>query len=196
MKPSKLFLSLALLLVTALTSQAQIDTIVRAFVDQAARNSQQRPQQPQRRQQQQPKTNVSRQPKKLFDGTWLAAQSKTNPDSQQTINRTFTLIIKDGKATRTLDATNVSTADKPFYTSVFELQRRWTYNSIGYTEQGTSITIQWSPGQLSDWSPKTVPNSVVEGFGSPMAETAVYKVDGDQLTRINDPNALIYHRAK
>jgi hypothetical protein len=106
------------------------------------------------------------------------------------------LIIKDGKATRTLDATNVSTAEKPFYTSVFELQRRWTYNSIGCTEQGTSITIQWSPGQLSDWSPKTVPNSVVEGFGSPMAETAVYKVDGDQLTRINDPNALIYHRAK
>lgn len=198
MKHSKLFLSIALLLVTTLTLQAQIDTIVRAFVDQAARNSQQQQKQPQqpRRQQQPQQKNVSRQPKKLFDGTWLATQSKTTPDTQQTINRTFTLIIKDGKATRTLDATNVSTADKPFYTSVFELQRRWTYNSIACTEQGTSITIQWSPGQLSDWSPKTVPNSVVEGFGSPMAETAVYKVDGDQLTRINDPNALIYHRAK
>ena len=67
---------------------------------------------------------------------------------------------------------------------------------MDYTEQGTSITIQWSPGQLSDWSPKTVPNPVVEGFGSPMAETSVYKVKGDELTRINDPNGLVFHRAK
>jgi hypothetical protein len=41
-----------------------------------------------------------------------------------------------------------------------------------------------------------VPDSVVQGFGSPMAETSVYKVNGDQLTRINDPNGLIYQRAK
>ena len=191
MKPKFLVVVVAFL-ATAITVEAQIDTIVRAFVDQAARNRQQQPQ-PRR---QQPRPQSNRQPKKLFDGTWLATQSKTNPESQQSINRSFTLIIKDGKATRTLDATNVSTPEKPFYTSIFELQRRWTYNSIACTEQGTSITIQWSPGQLADWTPKTVPNSVVEGFGSPMAETAVYKVEGDQLTRINDPNGLIYHKAK
>lgn len=194
MKPTKYFLPVVLLLATALTSEAQIDSIVRAFVDQAARNQRQ-PQQQQQRRQQQPRQQ-SRQPKKLFDGTWLATQSKTSPGDQQTINRSFTLIIKDGKATKTLDAVNVSTPDKPFYTSFYELQRRWTYNSIECTEQGTSITIQWSPGQLSDWSPKTIPDSVVQGFGSPMAETAVYKVEGDQLTRINDPNGLIYRKAK
>ena len=192
--------SLAVILFFALTitSQAQIDSIVRAFVDQAARQSQRPPPQQQPRRQQQPRqqSNVQHQPKKLFDGTWIATQSKTNPDNQQTINRSFTLIIKDGKATRTLDAVNVSTPDKPFYTSIYELQRRWTYNSIECTEQGTSITIQWSPGQLSDWAPKSVPDSVIQGFGSPMAETAVYKVNGDQLTRINDPNGLIYQRAK
>ena len=200
MKPTKFLIALVAFLATALTLEAQIDTIVRAFVDQAARNSQQQRQpQPRRQQQQQqqPRQQSSnRQPKKLFDGTWLATQSKANPESQQTINRSFTMIIKDGKATRTLDTTNVSTPDKPFFTSVFELQRRWTYNSIACTEQGTNITIQWSPGQLSDWAPKTVPNSVVEGFGSPMAETAVYKVEGDQLTRINDPQGLIYKQAK
>ena len=180
----------------ASTSQAQIDTIVRAFVDQASRNQRQ-PQQPPRRQQQ-PKqqSNVQRQPKKVFDGTWLATQSKTNPDTQQTINRTFTLIIKDGKATKTLDTTNTSTPDKPFYSSIHELQRRWTYNSIDCTEQGTSITIQWSPGQLSDYAPKTIPTPVVEGFGSPMAETSVYKLNGDELARINDPNGLVFRRAK
>ena len=162
------------------------------------RANQQRQPQSQPRRQTQPKqqSNVPHQSKKLFDGTWLATQAKTNPDNQQTINRTFTLIIKDGKATKTLDATNTSTPDKPFYSSIYELQRRWTYNSIDCTEQGTSITIQWSPGQLSDWSPKTVPNPVIEGFGSPMAETSVYKLNGDQLTRINDPNGLVFRRAK
>src|SRR3954469_15984614 len=194
MKKTTYLLAAALLLTPAFTLEAQIDTIVRAFVDQASRN-QQKPQQPRQRQPK-PQSNVSRLPKKLFDGTWLATQSKTNPDSQQTINRSFTLIIKDGKATKTLDTTNASTPDKPFYTSVYELQRRWTYNSIACTEQGASITIQWSPGQLSDWAPKTVPDAVVQGFGSPMAETSVYKVNGDQLTRINDPNGLIYQRAK
>jgi len=195
MKPSKFFLTVTLLVAGSFTLQAQIDNIVRAFVDQASRNSQQR-QQPQRKQpqpRQQANTHLS---KKLFDGTWLATQSKTDRDTQQTLNRSFTLIIKDGKATKTLDATNLSSAERPFYTSVHELQRRWTYNSIECTEQGTSITIQWSAGQLSDWMPKTVPNSVVEGFGAPMAETAVYKVNGDQLTRVNDPNGLIYHKAK
>jgi hypothetical protein len=195
MKPSKFLLTVTLLVAGSFTLQAQIDSIVRAFVDQASRNAQQQ-KQPQRKQPQPRQQSNTHLSKKLFDGTWLATQSKTNPDSQQTINRTFTMIIKDGKATKTLDTTNVSAPDKPFYTSVFELQRRWTYNSLECTEQGASITIQWSPGQLSDWAPKTVPNSVVEGFGSPMAETAVYKVNGDQLTRINDPNALIYHKAK
>jgi hypothetical protein len=195
MKHTKYLLPIVGLLATTLTLPAQIDSIVRAFVDQAARNQRQ-PQQPRRQQQPKQQSNVSRQPKKQFDGTWLATQTKTNPDSQQTINRTFTLIIKDGKATKTLDATNTSTPDKPFHGSIYELQRRWTYNSLDCTEQGTSMTIQWSPGQLSDYSPKTIPNPVVEGFGSPMAETSVYKLNGDQLTRINDPNGLIFRRAK
>lgn len=196
MKQIKASLPVILLLGLAISAQAQIDTIVRAFVDQAARNQQrQTPPQP-RRQQPKQQSNIQRQPKKVFDGTWIATQSKTNSDNQQTITRSFTLIIKDGKATKTLEAINVSTPDKPFYTSVYELGRRWTYNSIECTEQGTSITIQWSPGQLSDWSPKSVPDAVIQGFGSPMAETAVYKVNGDQLTRINDPNGLIYQRAK
>jgi len=112
------------------------------------------------------------------------------------ISRTFTMIIKDGKATKTLDTTNASSPDKPFYASIYELQRRWTYSSIDCTEQGTSLTVQWSPGQLADWAPKTVPNPVVEGFGSPMAETSVYKLKGDELTRINDPNGLVYRRAR
>ncbi len=112
------------------------------------------------------------------------------------ISRTFTMIIKDGKATKTLDTTNASSPDKPFYASIYELQRRWTYSSIDCIEQGTSLTVQWSPGQLADWAPKTIPNPVVEGFGSPMAETSVYKLKGDELTRINDPNGLVYRRAR
>ena len=195
-----LFLSAAL----ATPASAQIEGIVRGILDHAANQSRQTqpPQQPQQRRTQtttrQSTTRESspRSAKKPFDGTWLATQSKVNPLDQQTVSRTFTMIIKDGKATKTLDTTNASSPEKPFYASVYELQRRWTYSSIDCTEQGTSLTIQWSPGQLADWAPKSVPNPVVEGFGAPIAETSVYKLKGDELTRINDPNGLVYRRAK
>jgi hypothetical protein len=196
-------LSLFLFLFTAASCPvfAQIDTIVRAMVDHAARQTPPPlPQQPRRSQatrQANPKEQtVPRSAKRPFDGTWLATQSKVNPENQQVVSRTFTMVIKDGKATKTLDASNASSPEKPFYGSVYELQRRWTYSSIDCTEQGTSITIQWTTGQLADWSPKTIPNPVVEGFGAPMAETSVYKLKGDELTRINDPNGVVYHRAK
>ena len=45
MKQIKSSLPIILFLALAITSHAQIDTIVRAFVDQAARNQQRQPQQ-------------------------------------------------------------------------------------------------------------------------------------------------------
>jgi hypothetical protein len=189
---------LPLLLLAAATPQlpAQIEGIVRGILDHAANQGRQAQPQQQPRRQTTRQSNTGRQAKRPFDGTWLASQSKVNPQGQQMISRTFTMIIKDGKATKTLDTTNASSPNKPFYASIYELQRRWTYSSIDCTEQGTSLTIQWSPGQLADWAPKTIPNPVIEGFGAPIAETSVYKLKGDELTRINDPNGVVYRRAK
>lgn len=191
----KYILPILLLTAAAPLLPAQIEGIVKGILDHAANQSRQAPQQQPRRQTTR-QYNTARQAKRPFDGTWLATQSKVNPQDQQMISRTFTLIIKDGKATKTLDTTNASSPDKPFYASIYELQRRWTYSSIECVEQGTSLTVQWSPGQLADWSPKTIPNPVVEGFGAPIAETSVYKLKGDELTRINDPNGVVYRRAK
>jgi type II secretory pathway pseudopilin PulG len=203
MKTIKYVFPLFLLTAAAPPLPAQVDSIVRALVDHAANQARQAPQQQQqqpRRTQQQRQTTTressSHSSKRPFDGTWLATQSKVNPQGQQMISRTFTMIIKDGKATKTLDTSNASSPEKPFYASIYELQRRWTYSSIECTEQGTSLTIQWTGGQLADWAPKTIPNPVIEGFGAPIAETSVYKLKGDELTRINDPNGVVYHRAK
>ena len=194
----KYVLPLFLLAAAAPPLPAQIEGIVRGILDHAANQSRQAPPQQQRRTQttRQPSSSSRQSSRRPFDGTWLATQSKVNPQGQQMISRTFTMIIKDGKATKTLDTTNASSPEKPFYASIYELQRRWTYSSIDCTEQGTSLTIQWSPGQLADWAPKTIPNPVVEGFGAPIAETSVYKLKGDELTRINDPNGVVYRRAK
>jgi hypothetical protein len=197
----KYVLPLFLLTAAAPPLTAQVDSIVRALVDHAANQSRQAPQQQQPRHTQTQRQSTSRDSsshssKRPFDGTWLATQSKVNPQGQQMITRTFTMIIKDGKATKTLDTSNASSPDKPFYASIYELQRRWNYTSIECTEQGTSLTIQWTGGQLADWSPKSIPNPVIEGFGAPIAETSVYKLKGDEMTRINDPNGVVYHRAK
>ena len=197
----KYVLPLFLLTAAASPLPAQMDSIVRALVDHAANQSRQAPQQQQPRHTQTQRQSTSRDSsshssKRPFDGTWLATQSKVNPQGQQTLTRTFTMIIKEGKATKTLDTSNASSPEKPFYASIYELQRRWNYSSIECTEQGTSLTIQWTGGQLADWAPKSIPNPVIEGFGAPIAETSVYKLKGDELTRINDPNGVVYHRAK
>jgi hypothetical protein len=174
---------------------AQMDSVIRAFVEGAARNRPPQNAPPTRQRQSSNRESTKRAALRKFDGTWLATQNKTNPDGQQ-LSRTFTMIIKEGKATKTLDFTNASTPEKPFYSNVYELRRRWTYNSSDCTEQGSSLTIQWSAGQLADWTPKTVPTTLIESYGTPGAETSVYTLKGDELTRINDPNGVTYKRAK
>jgi hypothetical protein len=203
MKRTGPYLIAVFVLTTGITPlYAQIDNIVRALVDHATQPKQSPPPRQQSHRTQTTHQSVAKeqgtphQSKHPFDGTWLATQSKLNPDTNQMVSRTFTLIIKDGKATRTLDATNASTPEKPFYGSTYELQRRWNYSSTDCVEQGNSLTIQWKSGQLTDWTPKTIPAPAVERFGTPPAETSVYQLNGDELTRVNDPNGLVYHRTK
>jgi hypothetical protein len=191
--------SLALLFVvgTAQPLSAQVDSVIRALIDNAARQRATPPPRTRSTQQRQtaPKESSKRSIKR-FDGTWLATESKSNSQEQQTITRILTMVIKDGKATKTLETTNASTPEKPFYANTYELQRKWTYSSIDCTEQGTSLTIQWTAGQLADWNPKTIPNNLVTTYGSPNPETSVYTLKGDELTRVNDANGVVYKRAK
>ena len=133
-------------------------------------------------------------PARRFDGTWLATRSKVSPEGEQ-ISQIFTIVIRNGKATKTLDATNASTPDKPLYESTHELHRKWTYSSTDFGAEGSSLTVQWSAGQLSDWTPG-VPSDVVQNYGNPSSETSVYTLKGDELTRINDPNGITYRRVK
>ena len=129
-----------------------------------------------------------------FDGTWLATRSKVSPEGEE-ISQIFTIVVKNGKATKTLDATNKSTPDKPLYESVYELRRKWTYSSNDFAAQGSSLTVQWSAGQLSDWT-RGIPSDVVQNYGNPSSETSVYTLKGDELTRINDPDGISYRRVK
>jgi hypothetical protein len=139
-------------------------------------------------------SDVDANPAQRFDGTWLATRSKVTPEGEQ-ISQIFTIIVKNEKATKTLDATNTSAPDKPLYESAHELHRKWTYSSTDFAAQGSSLTVQWSAGQLSDWTPG-IPNDLVQNYGNPNSETSVYTLKGDELTRINDPNGITYRRVK
>jgi hypothetical protein len=188
----KYLLPVLLLLGTTSMLPAQIDSVIKMFIDRAAQSKPQAP----RRTQQPRQQSMTKRASHKFDGTWLATDNKNNPEAQQVISRTFTLVIKDGKATKTLDTSNASAPEKPFYGNIVELHRKWTYNSIDLNEQGTSLTIQWSPGQLADWTPKTIPNAIIDSYGAPSPETSVYTLKGDELARVNDPNGVVYRRAK
>ena len=186
-------LPLLLLLGTTSLLPAQIDSVIKMFVDRAAQS---RPTQAPRRNQQPRQQSTTKRISHKFDGTWLATDNKNNQDAQQVISRAFTLVIKEGKAIKTLDTSNASAPEKPFYGNIYELHRKWTYNSLDLNEQGASLTIQWSPGQLADWTPKTIPNAIIDSYGAPAPETSVYTLKGDELTRVNDPNGVVYRRAK
>jgi len=192
-RPIRYLLPLLILPGTTSMLPAQIDSVIKMFVDRAAQS---RPTQAPRRNQQQRQQSTTKRISHKFDGTWLATDNKNNPDAQQAISRAFTLVIKEGKAIKTLDTSNASAPEKPFYGNIYELHRKWTYNSIDLNEQGASLTIQWSPGQLADWTPKTIPNAIIDSYGAPAAETSVYTLKGDELTRVNDPNGVVYRRAK
>jgi hypothetical protein len=139
-------------------------------------------------------SDVDANPPRRFDGTWLATRSKVTPEGEQ-VSQIFTIVVKNEKATKTLDATNTSAPDKPLYESAHELHRKWTYSSTDFAAQGSSLTVQWSAGQLSDWTPG-IPNDVVQNYGNPNSETSVYTLKGDELTRVNDPNGITYRRVK
>jgi hypothetical protein len=139
--------------------------------------------------------SVSR-PVGRFDGTWIVQSPKSN-SAHGSINGIYTLTIKDDKtATKTLDVTNVSSPESPFYASILKLRRKWTCKSIDFRIEGSSLTVEWSKGELSDWMPQIISRDEIESYGSPNAETSVYKLSGDQLTRVNDPNGVTYHRVK
>jgi hypothetical protein len=139
-------------------------------------------------------SDIDANPARPFEGTWLATRSKVSPEGEQ-VSQIFTIVIRNEKATKTLDAMNTSPPDKPLYESTHELHRKWTYSSTDFGAQGSSLTVQWSAGQLSDWTPG-IPSDVVQNFGNPNSETSVYILKGDELTRINDPFGITYRRVK
>jgi hypothetical protein len=74
-------------------------------------------------------------------------------------------------------------------------------NSTAYIAEGSTLSIQWSAAKLAGWAPKTIPRETVQSYGyaSPDMSNAglsAYKLQGDTLTRINDPDPVTYQRAK
>ena len=139
-----------------------------------------------------------------FDGTWVATSDRSNPTGGK-INGTYTIVIKGGRtATKILETTNVSIPESADY----EVHRKWICNSTNLFANavftlnnnrtvesaiGSSVTIQWSAGELSDWAPRTISREEIQSYGSPNAETSVYELKGDELKRVNDPNGVTYH---
>src|SRR3982074_661129 len=89
----KYLLSVLLLLGTASTLPAQIDTVVRAFIDHAGCNSHRQAQSHPRRNQQPKHQPTTKHASHKFNGRWLATDHKNNAETQQVISRTFTLVI-------------------------------------------------------------------------------------------------------
>src|SRR5205814_10641936 len=88
-------LPLLMLLGTTSLLPAQIDSVIKMFVDRAAQS---RPTQPPRRTQQPRQQSTPKRISHNFDGTWLATDNTNHPDAQQATSRAFTLLTAAGTA--------------------------------------------------------------------------------------------------
>jgi hypothetical protein len=111
----------------------------------------------------------------------------------------MTIVITNGKAAiKTIAGTYVPDPGKR-YKSIDKVQAWWVQKSNSLIAGGSSLTIQWSQGQLSDWAPRTLSKEEAQRFGwgaPPESGPAVYTLRGNELTRVNDPNPVSYRRVK
>ncbi len=135
--------------------------------------------------------------KHQFDGTWIATFSKKAANERE-INGSYTIIVKEGKvAVKNIDLTIVSRSDNPLYGSERELRAVWICSSANITPKAATLIVEWNEIQLSSWTPRSIPQEIVQNFSPPSGHMiSVYAISGDELTRINPSEGVVYHRIR
>lgn len=132
-----------------------------------------------------------------FSGTWVANFSRDAANERE-ITYSYTIVVKESKAaTKNMDITIVSRSGVPLYGSEREMRAVWTCTAANVVTTAESLTIEWNAIQLSTWTPRSIPQEIVQNFSPPTGATiSVYAIKGDELTRINPPEGVAYHRIK
>ena len=132
-----------------------------------------------------------------FSGTWVANFSRDAANERE-ITYSYTIVIKESKAAiKNMDITIVSRSGAPLYGAEREMRAVWTCTSANVVPTAESLTIEWNAIQLSTWTPRSIPQEIVQNFSPPSGATiSVYAIKGDELTRINPPEGVAYHRIR
>jgi hypothetical protein len=135
-----------------------------------------------------------------FDGTWKATDSSRN-QAGSTVNRTATIVIKNGVAEFTSEATATLDPGKTWsdlpepYNSSSPIYKKWTARSTDLKFEGSNLKIRWLGTRLTDWAPKTIPVGV---FKNPVDQphSALYILSGQQLIVTNGKQSATYTRVR
>jgi hypothetical protein len=134
-------------------------------------------------------------------GLWIATNNQVIGGDKHMIGKYEIAIREGGTAIKTLYVINngsfeVFNDSSGKTLSYQEIERKWLCKSSWVRTAGGTITIDWSKGELIDWSPRTISRDDIQTYGSPNPETSVYQLTGDELRRVNDPNGLTYRRMR
>jgi hypothetical protein len=94
--------------------------------------------------------------------------------------------------------------DLPSPLNVSPLSMKEIAHSVEFNVSGSSVRIRWSPPQLTDWSPESIPLDYREKFTKlaikdpkRSANMSLYTLRGDELTLESGPaGKIIYKRMK
>ena len=135
-----------------------------------------------------------------FEGTWRATGSSRD-QAGSTVNRTATIVIKNGVAEFTSEATATLDPGKTWsdlpepYNSSSPIYKKWTDKSTDLKPEGSNLKIRWPGGRLTDWAPKTIPFGLFKNPNGQPA-TGLYILSGQQLIVTNGKQSTTYTRVR
>jgi hypothetical protein len=83
------------------------------------------------------------------------------------------------------------------YRAISPIVFKYAQSSNDLRVDGSNLRIRWAASELVDWSPKTIPFTVMQPLAAVPARISVYTLHINQLTREFDSNGgVTYTRVK
>jgi hypothetical protein len=135
-----------------------------------------------------------------FNGMWRSTQSGQAANGIS-FQATKTIIIRNGNAaTFTSDSTSTLVSGATWtdwpdpYNSMSPVSIRWVRRSSDLRAEGSNLRINWPVAEPTDWSPKSIPRSLL--LTNRQSASVLYILNGDKLIATDGKESHTYSRVR
>jgi len=119
-----------------------------------------------------------------------------------TFNETKTVVIRDGTAVYTREVTATLIPGKMWsnypapYKTASPIYKKWIDKTTDIKLEGSNIRTRWPGNRLVDWSPKSIPASLLKQVAVGQPNTTISILSGQQLIVTSGKGAVTYTRVR